>query len=97
MTSDDDLVKELKIEAQWQAASGYPICGALLGQAAARIAALEAERERLRAALDGAADDLNEAGRNLAELELTLSRDPWRSEHAHQCASEARAALEAGQ
>lgn len=48
------------------------------------------EAERLCEALIGAADDLDTAGRELAELENVLSRDRWRSEHAHQCAREAR-------
>lgn len=56
----------------------------------AALAEAQGEVERLRSALFGAADDLDAAGRELSELENVLSRDPWRSEHAHQCAQGAR-------
>ena len=90
LTGADDDKERIILNA---VASGQLVPKADADLAVAEIARLRAQVNGLMEALDLAADDLNEAGRNLAELEITLSRDPWRSEHAHQCASEARAAL----
>lgn len=78
-----------------------PVNGGSGAELTARIATLEAERDRLREALADAVGALDAAGAELSEFASILSREPREANLTYQSARDAqdalaRAALEAG-